>query len=94
MVRRSQNWTDDSPVAATAFTSCGSHAPPDKECNIPAESLDKTYTNQSMLTWDHGKQKEKKRKKRARLYILVAKSPQQTCSSNPSSTRKCFVHPC
>lgn len=30
IVRRSQNWIEDSQVAATAFTSCGSQAPPDK----------------------------------------------------------------
>lgn len=43
IVRISQNWTDDSQVAATEFTLCGSHAPPDKLCNIPAESCDWTY---------------------------------------------------
>ena len=30
MVRKSQNWIEDSLVAETAFASCGSHAPPDK----------------------------------------------------------------
>ncbi len=42
IVRKSQNWMADSQVAATAFTSCGSHAPPDKLCNIPADSFDCT----------------------------------------------------
>ena len=45
IVQKSQNRTDDSPVGATTFTSCGFHAPPDKECNILAESLDITYIN-------------------------------------------------
>lgn len=31
IVRKSQNWIDDSEVAAIEFTSCGFHAPPDKE---------------------------------------------------------------
>lgn len=38
----SQNWRDDSQVAATEFTSCGSQAPPDNLCSIPAESCDCT----------------------------------------------------
>jgi len=42
IVLTSQNWRDDSEVAATEFTSCGSHAPPDNLCIIPAESWDCT----------------------------------------------------
>lgn len=42
IVLKSQNWIDDSEVAAIEFTSCGFHAPPDKECRIPAVSLDTT----------------------------------------------------
>lgn len=42
IVLTSQNWRYDSQVAATELTSCGSHAPPDNLCSIPAESCDCT----------------------------------------------------